>query len=379
MAKKIFARARVVKGARWHIDYTIFDPNSGQESRHRKDFDLNDIENIEVRAATADIIARNIEHFIAAPGQEAKSISVQEGVKIAFGVKMNLPRANSHKQYVTVSKHFLQWAKARGYDTLGVPMFGRRQAREFWDSLKENKFRARTQTNYLTGLRALWAEMIERELAEDNPWSGIKPPKRQEKLRRPFTADEKRAVAEYVEKHNYWLFRGILLQYFCYIRPVELTRLKFRDFDLAQGLVTVQEEAAKSWKKSVKTIPKSIMHYFLDGIFDRQAKSLFVFGRVGDKRRGRLEPSNEPIHENRLYKTHAKILAKLKAMGKIGDTQGLSWYSWKDTGISANVRRTSPLATKDQAGHESLDMTSLYYHQEVVNTDYLRLENDLVG
>lgn len=74
---------------------------------------------------------------------------------------------------------------------------------------------------------------------------------------------------------------------------------------------------------------------------------------------------------------HRNILERLRADGRLGNIEGLSWYSWKDTGISAHSRRTSLLATKDQAGHTSTDMTLVYYQSEQVNLEYLGLENDL--
>ena len=41
-------------------------------------------------------------------------------------------------------------------------------------------------------------------------------------------------------------------------------------------------------------------------------------------------------------------------------------------------QRTSPVATKDQAGHTNLSVTSLYYHPEEINQEYQNLSHDLV-
>lgn len=186
-------------------------------------------------------------------------------------------------------------------------------------------------------------------------------------------------MASEIEHTDYWLFRGLLLQFFCYVRPVELTRLRFRDFDLGRGLVTVQEGDAKSWKRVVKTIPKSILPYFLDGRFDKYPANYFILGRVEDRRgMARVEPCTTQVDDDRMYRRHLKVLLRLKKQGKIGDFEGLTWYSWKDTGISLHTRRTSPVATKDQAGHTDLSTTSLYYHAPDVNAEYRDLPNDLL-
>lgn len=93
-----------------------------------------------------------------------------------------------------------------------------------------------------------------------------------------------------------------------------------------------------------------------------------------------MAPSTTAIDDGRMYKRHAKVLARLKAEGRLtGDLTGLTWYSWKDTGISLHAHNTSPLATRDQAGHTSITMTEVYYHAPQVNEEYQRLENDLIG
>ena len=74
------------------------------------------------------------------------------------------------------------------------------------------------------------------------------------------------------------------------------------------------------------------------------------------------------------------MMKRLHEEGKLqGDLTGLCWYSWKDTGMSLHARKTGPLPTKDQAGHRSLAMTSIYYHADEANPEYRNLEDDLLG
>lgn len=385
-AKTIVTHARLVKGSRWYVDFTRFDAATGAMTRHRHDFDLNDIEDLRVREEVAARIVRNIEVFAAPKARKAAPVptadattTVKDAIEVALFEKRRLPRRNSIRKYETITRVLLTWCRKMHYVDLPVGEFGRKQARAYWDALSAGrKYRGRTLNNYLATLRALWSEMIERELVAENPWLKIKPVRNEEKLRRPFTDDERRILAAEIERTDYWLFRGVLLQFFCYVRPVELSRLKFRDFDLSKGLVTVREGNAKSWRKQVKTIPESVLHYFRDGIFDKQPGNWYMFGRVGEGARAKMQPAALPIDEERPYKRHARVLARLKDDGRLmGDISGLTWYSWKDTGISMHTRRTSPVATKDQAGHTNLAVTSVYYHAEEENQEYRNLENDL--
>ena len=385
MAKKLFVRARVVKKGRWHIDYTIFDTVNGTETRHRRDFGLNDILSIEVRTEVARIISDHIETFVGNPvdrpiAKTENPVSVSQAVTLALNEKLKLPRKNSHRGYKSISKALLTWCKSAHLEDLPVKLFTRKNARAYWDYLTDRrKYRNVTLQNYRTHLGGLWTEMINREIVEVSPWANIKPPPTEEKYRRPFTDIERITVANEADKTDYWLFRAILLQFYCYIRPVEITRLKFKDFDLGRGVVVIQSGNAKKWKKRVATIPASVMHYFRDGRFDKYPANYFVLGKFDRGNENyKVEPSMVQVDDDRMYRRHKKLLERLVKLGKLANTVGLSWYSWKDTGISKHTRNTSPVATKDQAGHRNLSVTSLYYHAEEINAEYQNLSNDLI-
>jgi len=103
-----------------------------------------------------------------------------------------------------------------------------------------------------------------------------------------------------------------------------------------------------------------------------------MFGRVGEGARAKMLPSPVQIDELRPYKRHARILQRLHDSGALpGDISGLTWYSWKDTGISLHAAKTSPLATRDQAGHVDFAITDVYYHAPEIIPEYRKLENDL--
>ena len=380
MEKKFFVRrARLVKGKKWwYIDFQRVHREHGTTTRHRLDFDLNEIDDLTLREAVGLRLAKYLDAMAPAVLMEDErrpGKPLETAVNDILALKLGAERTNSHKVYKTIVSKFLSWAKANKYHTEPAEYFTRKQAIAFFDFMqREGNYRAATVKNYLTHLKVIWSEMVTREDVKENVWREMKTPKQQEKRRRTFTPDERRIIAAEIEATDYWLFRAVLLQFFCYIRPVELVRLRFKNFDLGAGLVTVEGHQSKTWKKRVCTLPKSILHYFIDGKFDRKPANYFVFGLVEGKDMG---PSTAPLNDGRMYKRHRRILERLQASGKLHDISGLSWYSWKDTGISDHARKTSPMSTKDQAGHKALDMTLIYYHQETEIGEYRNLENDL--
>lgn len=381
MAKKTFiATTRLVKGERWYIDYQTYDADTGKNSRHRQDFDLNDIANLEVRELVGNILCKHLQKFVPgnkkAQAQEpVNTETVKQAVQIALAAKLTSPRKNTHRGYRSITKAFLEWVTKRNYADLPAAQFSAKHARAFFDYVSGRRaYSGRTLNNYLIHMRAIFSEIIAREMAEKNPFTAIKPVRVAEKNRRCFEGAERVAVARHIQETDYWMFRALLLQYYCYIRPVEISRLRFKSFDLGTGAVTVESFEAKKWKKRVATIPASVMHYFRDGVFDRQPGNYYIIGNIDNRSIG---PSPKPAMENRMYTRHRKVLLLLKSRGVIKDITGLTWYSWKDTGISVHARKTTPLATRDQAGHGSFDMTLTYYEAEKVNSEYRGMTDDL--
>ena len=397
MAKKTFVpSARLVKGARWYIDYTVFDPETGKEHRRRRDFDLNDIPNLVVREQVGQILCKHLPELerprtpkIKEPETPAPytspPVSIKDAVSQISAIKQGATTTRSTKKdYRCACANLCAWMERQGHANRPAPDFGRQQARAYWDHLctrktaKGKQYGGKTLNNKLTLLRSVWSEMLAREMVKENVFQWVKPAREEEKTRRAFTDDEKRAVAAEIEKTDYWMFRGVLLQYFCYIRPIELTRLRFRDFDLGAGTVTVEVHKGKAHRRFA-TIPASIMNYFVDGKFDAHPGNHFVFGLVKTgKGQYDVLPSTVACCENRPYKRHRKVLERLRDRGDIRDIEGLTWYSWKDTGISRNANETSPLSTRDQAGHSSFDMTLKYYRAPRVIPEYKDLPNDLL-
>lgn len=390
MAKKIFVRAKLVRGIRWYIDFTVYFP-SGAEKRHRKDFNLNDIADMATREAVAVRLIENIELFagvvLSDPVQgdtvtinTREVVTVGEAVQQAIAKKMLLPRLNSRKNYKSVARWFLEWAKGIGCINKDVQTFGRRDANAFYAFYtSRRKYRAATINNYLNAIKGLFTVIQnDFEYIQDNPFSKIEVMRSQPKMRRPFTPDERRIVAAEIQKTDYWLYKALILQFYCYIRPVEIKRLRFKDFDFAKGTVTVRESEAKTWKTVVKTIPVEVMPIFIDGKFEKHPANLLVFSKkdIG-KGQYTMAPGTVELDDDRMYKRHKKILLRLQDRGELGDISGLHWYSWKDTGISIHTRDTSPIATKDQAGHDDLKSTMIYYHADPVNEEYRRLKHDL--
>ncbi len=382
------------KGKCWVIDCKVVCGHT--ETRVRKKFNLNEIEDLTLREKVGSAICDFLKGFDYTDYLPSNSL---EDAKPVVTLRMKFEerdrdydRKNTTKTYKTAIDKFVTWATEKDYYDKNYLDFTEKQGREYISFLKKTKFvgakgvlkpyAPRTVNNNLTLIRTVFSEILKRDKSIPNPFSEEKKLRVVGKNRRPFTDQERIAVAKFISENDYWLFRGLLLQYFCYIRPKEISSLKFKDFDLAKGLVKISVFEAKSWVERYATIPESIMHYFRDGIFDRQPANFYMFGKVGDGSRRaehKMAPAKIPARDDRPYKKHKAYLNKLKKLGVLRDIDGLCWYSWKDTGISNHIHDASPLSTKDQAGHSEMEMTLIYYKKNEVNEEYRKLKNDLFG
>lgn len=381
MSKKNFVRnARLVKGAKWYLDFLTYDTDTQTESRQRKDFRLNEIEDLHTRELIALHLIKVLDQIpIAVPVQavqtvqtvEQQKISVRDAVVQAVKAKMSL-RPDSVRSYVSISKQFIEWADHVHYASIPVADFSNKHIKSFLDWLRNTKeYRNRTLNNKINAMQAIWSEIVEREHCPVNVWLKQKRGRVEAKKRRAFTEGDKKTISAYIHEHEYWLHKAILLLYYCYIRQSEMCRLRFKDFDFAAGTITITEYQAKTHKKRVVTIPKSIYHHFIDNRFEKYPANFFIFGAM-------WEPNaKKALDSDSFYKRHQKIIKLLHERGDLADITGYTMYSWKDTGISTHAKKTSPFSTKDQAGHGDMAMTLKYYHASEVNKEYRELEADI--
>lgn len=379
MTKKTFLRkARVVQGKRWYIDFLTFDAATGEETRHRKDFDLNSIADLTIRGLVADRIAAALENFIVETGR-AEAAKRDSGAKLseAFTATVNSKigsgqRKNSDKHFKAVRTLFPEWAKETGAWYSPIKDFSKKQAKQWRDWLKSRRdYAGRSINNYVAAMHTLWNLMKEDELTESNPFAQLKQEKESPKTRRIFSENEAKIVIERLRTESYFMFLAVLLIYYCKLRPVEICRLRRSSFFLDLGLVYLDASQAKMWKGRWATIPNSVLPFFLDLRFAGISKHSFW---LGDK----WEPNpKKALNPNTLFNNHRRIIDDLEKRGLIENGENLTLYSWKDTGITHHAKLTSPLATRDQAGHTDLRQTMQYYHASRVNEEYRDLPDTL--
>jgi integrase len=382
-----YKEAKLIKADRWHIEF--WQGASEKMIRYRPTFDINRIESKKERKNSADEIIEYLNEMLG-KGIPANVIIAdikkhgrgrikfasdpyplfRTPLKVAFqsiiDLKCQTDNKNSKKSYRYMLNSFSKYMITKNIETLSVSEMSKREAIAFMDTIVMKGHSNTTYNNNLLCMNIIWGELIRREYTDKNPFKDIKYKKKSPKLRRNLTEKERKDIAQYCNDNDKWLFRAIVLQYYMLIRPSELARLRFKDFDCQSGTIRLSADITKNGKAAVLTIPSIALKYLLDGDdFITYPTNYLVFG---DKF---VPNAIKPVAENWFNNRHRAVLDKLKAEGILGDTTGISFYSWKDTGITdfANDPSVSIFKTSLHARHSDPKITLIYYHDSMITPE----------
>lgn len=373
--------ARLVKGHRWYIIFYQVNPATGERERFRETYELNRIRSITERKKKADLIVSQInsklplgypfeEAYAAAPRQ----VLILDALEIARIIKNNTDRQRTIDMVESMCRIFATFITKKKWVDMPVSEFGHRHALAFLDyALFERKVGARTHNNYIERMRAMFTELVDREYISDNPFSGLKKKRESGKQRRAFDEYERDIVADYITRHDTWLMLGVLLQYHCFIRPIEQRRLRFYMISLKEGIIRMPADITKNKENAIVTIPDAIIPALAEYNFNQYDQRWLVFG-------ANSQPHPDKCAGHNTYNLrHKKILDALKKKGLLTNIDGLSYYSWKDTGaLELFKRKVDTLEIMQQLRHKDLTTTQLYCQSlYTVNKEIKALDNRL--
>lgn len=270
-----------------------------------------------------------------------------------------------YKSYIKILRQYTKQENPLYY----VYQFDRKYCVDFLDYVFIDRNNgAQTRNNYLNFLRVFSGYLVEKGYLQSKPTDGISPISKRlyKKERTVIPPDAVGRIADYCKAHDpHFLFACYLL-YYCFIRPVEMTRLRVRDFNLKSGTVTIPAESSKNKQKQTVTVPKKVILYAISlGVFSAPMDH-YIFSY-------QLRPGTEEVDPKHFRDHWDKLRKPLKLRSE------WKFYSLKDTGITAMLKsKMSSIDVRDQARHSSLAVTEVYTdHSEEVNPEILNFDGEL--
>ena len=252
--------ARLVKGiSRWYILYYQVNPLTNQRERFRETYDLNRIVDLNERQIRADKIIEQLNARLPL-GFPFESVDAQsklniiKAIQLAFQIKSTSIRKRTQQTLTSIVNVFTDFLRHEGLMEMNIGDFRKKHAIAFFDyAIMVRGVGNRTYNNYLERIRTLFAVLEEREYLHENPFAGFKKKRVNGKNRRAFNEQERALVADYIKKNDRWLFLGVILQYYCFIRPIELRRLRFYMIDLKEGIIRLTGKETKNKENAIIT------------------------------------------------------------------------------------------------------------------------------
>lgn len=270
-----------------------------------------------------------------------------------------------YKSYIKILRQYIARKKPLYY----VYQFDRVFCVDFLDYVFVDRNNgAQTRNNYLNFLRVFSGFLVDKGYLKSKPTDGISPISKRlfKKERTCIPVETIGKIAGYCKEHEPHFLLACYLLYYCFIRPVEMTRLRVRDFNLNAGTVTIPAECSKNKRKQTITLPKKVLLYAVElGVFSAPMDD-FIFSY-------RLRPGSVEI-DPKHFRDHWDNLRK-----PLGLRREWKFYSLKDTGITAMLKAKLPtIEVRDQARHSSLSITEIYTeHSDEVNPDIFKLDGAL--
>lgn len=341
------------------VEFYAFDPDQG--IMRRKRIKLNRIKGIKNRRSYARGVIRRLTEQLQhgwnpwIAKDTSNLITFEEAVqRYEMHIQKMLENGyfrketyDGYKSYVKIMREYIKDVRPTYY----CYQFDQRFCVDFLDYVFIDRGNgAQTRNNYLNFLRVLSGFLVEKGFLKSKPTDGISPINKRlyKKERECIPLDVVGKIAEYCkEKEPDFLFACYLL-YYCFIRPVEMTRLKVRHFDIKECTLKIPAELSKNKKTQTVTIPKKVMLYAIEiGVFSAPMDD-FIFSY-------RLKPGPEEI-DPKHFRDHWDNVRKA-----LGLKSSWKFYSLKDTGITEMLKQNmSAIEVRDQARHSSLAITEIY-------------------
>lgn len=272
---------------------------------------------------------------------------------------------DGYKSNVKIMRQFIKTVKPLYY----CYQFDRAFCVDFLDYIFIDRGNgAQTRNNYLNFLRVFSGFLVEKGYLKSKPTDGIAPISKRlfAKERTCIPLEVVGKIAEYCKKRDPHFLLACYLLYYCFIRPVEMTRLRIRDFNLKRCTLTIPAECSKNKKKQTITLPKKVMEYAIEIGVLSEPMDYYIFSDG-------LRPGPTEINPKH-FRDHWEKLRKVLKLRK-----EWKFYSLKDTGITAMLRDNLPaIEVRDQARHSSLAITEIYTdHSGQVNPDIFNLDGAL--
>ena len=209
------------------------------------------------------------------------------------------------------------------------------------------KSSARTRNNYRTWLSTMCTWMVEKSYLTENPIEKIKTLKEEPKHRDPLDGEELAKLHAYLEKENKFYLLACMMEYYTFVRPGELSRVKIGNIHVHDQKLFIPADSSKNGKDGMVGLNEEVLKMMIDLKIFESPSDHYLFGKD-------FKPSPE-LADSRIFRE--EFVKVRKALHWDTNKQ---FYSLKDSGIRDLANAEGIVIARDQARHSDITTTNKY-------------------
>lgn len=340
-------------GDKHYVDFYIKDPATGKF--RRKKYHLDSVRSKRERKSVAtELITELTRKLRSGWNPFAENGSARSATKLEEIFERYIRHVSQDCRRKTIHCYTSRVNVLREYmSTLSAPpvyayQFTREFVIDFLDWVYfDREVTPRTRNNYMNWCYGFCEFMVNRRYLEKNPAENIGKSKEKPKKRKPLSPAMLSAMREHLETESRHFLLACMFEYYCFIRPTELSYLRIRDIDLREQSVRVSGEYSKNKRDGKVALPDVLGRLLVElGTFDYPGE-WYLFSR-------NFRPGREKAGADQFNKRWVKMRRRL------GWSDEFQFYSLKDTGIRDLANSEGIVVARDQARHTDISTTNKY-------------------
>lgn len=345
-------------GKKWYVDFYCFDPVVGQLKR--KKYFLDRYKTVAQKKARASEIIETVTNRLRSGWNVwIKTESTREQTSFTeclelYKTYLNRSVETGHMKsktaygYLSFLGIFMEWLQQRLVPVKFCYQVDNLLLTDFLDYVYiDREGSACTRNNYLTWLSTLCAWMVSKGYLKENPTAKIKKLPKDVKKRNALTSPELSTLQHHLNKTNKYFLLACLMEYYTFIRPVELAQIKLEHISIKDQKVFIPGTISKNRKDGMVGLNDEIIRLMIELKIFEKPSHCFLFGKD-------FKPSEKQA-DSRIFREY---FMKVREELKWDDSK--QFYSLKDSGIRDLANAEGIVVARDQARHSDIATTNKY-------------------
>ncbi|MCS6796246.1 MAG: tyrosine-type recombinase/integrase [Raineya sp.] len=270
-------------------------------------------------------------------------ISLLTALEKIMQVRKNELAPTTINRDLSYFKYFKQYFKDRLH--LSPTSISKVDVLDYLDYIKQKGVKNRTRNHYLTWIKAVFNQMVERGFIDENPAKDIKKLKVEESQIFAFEPEHIKPLFQLCKEKDEELYIFCLFVFYTFIRPIELRRLKVSQVNLSQNKIIIYGNQSKNKKTEFVMIPLALAKVLQETKFLERPPNDYLFS---------------DYHELQYSRNKFSVMFS-EIVRQNGFPKNYSLYCFKHTGVVEAYKAGLGIKfIKEQCRHSSLEITDKY-------------------